>query len=136
MADTITVEERSALMSRIRSKNTTPEVRAYELLRAALPRHRIDLHAAHLPGSPDLFVPSLRLAVIVDGCFWHGCPKHYRAPTSRTEYWWPKIEANIRRDRRADRRLRAHGISRVRIWEHDLRRGASPLRRDATSRRS
>lgn len=76
----------------------------------------------HLPltGRPDFAFPSKRVAVFVDGCFWHGCPKHFKAPVSRAEFWREKIESNRRRDRAVSRMLRSSGWAVVRIWEHDL----------------
>jgi len=109
-------------MSRIRSKNTVPEERMLLIIRAALGhRWRIDQNASYLPGKPDVVVPSLRLCVFVDGCFFHGCPQHWRAPKTRPEYWVPKVEGNKARDRSHARQLRAQGWSVWRFWEHDLK---------------
>jgi DNA mismatch endonuclease (patch repair protein) len=66
----------------------------------------------------------LKLAVFVDGCFWHGCPKHGREPGTNADYWVPKLSRNRMRDREVTRKLRADGVSVVRIWEHDIRRGS------------
>ena len=74
-----------------------------------------------LPGKPDLVFRGERVAVFLDGCFWHKCPQCFRQPTSNTEYWVPKIEGNVRRDRRVDRELRARGWRVLRVWEHSLR---------------
>jgi DNA mismatch endonuclease, patch repair protein len=76
-----------------------------------------------IEGKPDFYFPGTRLAVFVDGCFWHGCPTCCRMPKSRQEYWTPKIQGNVRRDRAVRRRLRSRGIHVMRVWEHDLRRG-------------
>jgi DNA mismatch endonuclease (patch repair protein) len=100
MADKHTPEQRSANMARIRSSGTTPEQRLYLAVRDALGyRWRIDRNIRALPGCPDVVIPSLRLVIFADGCFFHGCPKHYRAPLSNTEYWVPKIAGNIARDK-------------------------------------
>jgi DNA mismatch endonuclease, patch repair protein len=77
-------------------------------------------NAKDLPGTPDAVLRRHPVAIFVDGCFWHGCPQHYREPKTRTEFWAVKIAANRRRDRRADRRLRRLGYAVVRIWEHDV----------------
>lgn len=70
-----------------------------------------------------------RLAVFVDGCFWHGCPSHYRPPTSNVAFWRSKREANRNRDKSAVTRLRLNGWSVVRIWEHSLSKPEDILRR-------
>lgn len=68
---------------------------------------------------PDVVFTKRRLAVFVDGCFWHRCPDHFSLPASNREYWLPKLDANVRRDREADAALSAQGWSVVRIWEHE-----------------
>ena len=108
-------------MARIRSSGTKPERYLYQTFRSALGyRWRIDTNVAELVGKPDLVVPSLSLAVFVDGCFFHSCPKHGRIPDSRQEYWKPKLEGNIRRDARVRRQLRRIGFSVWRFWSHDF----------------
>lgn len=74
-----------------------------------------------LPGSPDFVFGQKRVAVFVDGCFWHGCPKHYTAPVNNATFWREKRATNVTRDRRVDRDLRRLGWRVVRIWEHELR---------------
>src|ERR1035441_964074 len=92
MADIFDVRKRSEIMSRIRSFGTTPERRLYALVRETLgPRWRIDLNTRTLPGQPDVFIPSLRLVLFADGCFYHGCPRHGHQPKSNQEYWLPKL---------------------------------------------
>jgi DNA mismatch endonuclease (patch repair protein) len=73
-----------------------------------------------LPGKPDFVFPQERLAVFVDGCFWHGCPSHGSLPQSRSEYWEAKISRNRRRDRAVACLLRKKGWRVLRIWEHAL----------------
>jgi DNA mismatch endonuclease (patch repair protein) len=75
-----------------------------------------------VPGRPDFVFWRERVAVFVDGCFWHGCPRHCRVPEGRREYWEPKIRRNRRRDRAVARELRRRGWAVVRVWEHDLDR--------------
>jgi DNA mismatch endonuclease, patch repair protein len=65
-------------------------------------------------------IPSLRLVIFADGCFFHGCPKHYRAPLSNTEYWTPKIAGNLARDKTQQTALEGDGWSVWRVWEHEL----------------
>jgi DNA mismatch endonuclease (patch repair protein) len=78
----------------------------------------------HLPihGTPDFAFPRLKLAIFVNGCFWHGCPKCFKMPLRNVEYWTEKIRRNVRRDRKNSRLLRAAGWSVMHIWEHSLRR--------------
>lgn len=109
-------------MSRIRSTGTKPEAVLYDMAREALgPRWRIDRHRSDLPGRPDIVIPSLRLAVFVDGCFFHHCPQHGRIPDSNRSYWEPKLAGNVARDGRNRRALRRGGWSVHRFWEHDLK---------------
>ena len=74
-----------------------------------------------LYGSPDILVHE-GLLVFLDGCFWHGCPRCFRPPKSRKEYWGPKISGNKNRDRRITRTLRADGWAVLRVWEHAIRK--------------
>ena len=70
---------------------------------------------------PDFVFPRLHAAVFVDGCFWHGCPRHATQPKTNAKFWRDKIAANQARDRRVNRALRKRGWKVVRIWEHELR---------------
>ena len=128
MADSISKKERSALMAKVRSKgNRSTE----EKVEAALRSARIKgwkKHTKDVPGCPDFYFPKSRLAVFVDGCFWHACPKCGRLPLSNAEYWTSKIDSNRRRDNRIRRQLRREGFHVMRIWEHELK-GGSWLRR-------
>ena len=113
---------RSYNMSRIRSRDTKPELRLRQhLWRAGLRGYRLHVK---LPGKPDLVFGRRRVAVFVDGCFWHGCPKcgDGRAPLTNTSYWGMKRLVNQERDRRQSRELRAKGWKVVRIWEHEVMR--------------
>ena len=82
-----------------------------------------------LVGQPDFVFPKRKVAIFVDGCFWHGCPKHGRKPDSNQSYWLPKLERNQARDRRVTRVLRNFGWKVLRIWHHDLRNEARVVRR-------
>ena len=109
-------------MSRIRSSGTTPETRLYAILRTSLGwRRRIDLNVTKLPGQPDVVIPSLRLVLFADGCFYHGCPVHGHNPKSNKRYWVPKLARNRKRDRRTRLELRKQGYEVWRIWECHLR---------------
>ena len=127
MTDRHTPEQRSANMARIRSTGTTPEERLYQTIRMALGhRWRIDRNVKAMPGRPDVVIPSLKLVIFADGCFFHGCPKHYRAPLSNTEYWIPKIAGNIARDKAQQSVLEGDGWSVWRVWEHELTKSTLP----------
>jgi DNA mismatch endonuclease (patch repair protein) len=106
-------------MAKVRARgNQSTEVRVAETL-----EHRgITGWVRHpqLLGNPDFYFPDVELAVFVDGCFWHGCPKHLRLPTNNADYWQRKIDRNRRRDNRIRRQMRMSGIHVARIWEHDL----------------
>jgi DNA mismatch endonuclease, patch repair protein len=116
-------------MSAIRSSGTRPEKVLKEQLRGVFgPRRRV-IERPPLPGTPDYYFPGLRLAVFADGCFWHSCPAHGHVPEDNSDYWEPKLAGNVARDKAAMMALRRSGIRVVRIWEHDLRRAPSRVRR-------
>lgn len=120
MADIFSKSKRSEIMSRIRGKDTGPELVVRRELFARGFRYR--LHAKDLPGKPDIVLPKYGAAVIVDGCFWHGhknC-KVFRWPKTRTAFWRAKIDANGKRDTRNRRALRTLGWNVVRVWECEL----------------
>jgi len=108
-------------MAAIRSFGTSPEQRLGIALRELFPRRRITEGAVTLPGKPDFYLPSLRLAIFVDGCFWHCCPEHGRMPGDNRDYWEPKLARNVARDREAVLALRRRGIRPLRLWEHEVR---------------
>jgi len=107
-------------MAAIRSKGTKPEERLGALLHAMFPRRKIVRHP-EATGKPDYSIPSLRLMVFADGCYWHGCPEHGRVPEDNRDYWGPKLERNKTRDRHVKRDLQKHGWTVVRVWDHDLK---------------
>ena len=120
MADRLSKEERSELMSHIRSTNTKPEV----ALRRALWRRgfRYRVNVKNLPGSPDIVLPKHRTVVFVHGCFWHGhngC-KEFTVPKTNTEFWVKKVARNQERDQEVWRKLEAKGWSVVIVWECEL----------------
>ena len=121
MTDTFTRAERSEIMRRVKGRDTSPEVRLRKALWALGVRGwRLDVRT--LPGRPDLAFRRAQLAVFIDGCFWHGCPRHCRMPSSNQAYWTRKIERNRERDRAAGRDLRRRGWRALRLWEHQVRR--------------
>ncbi len=115
--DVLTQAQRSHCMSRIRGRDTTPEIGLRRACRAVGLRYRI---VSKVPGKPDMVFPGQRVAVFVDGCFWHGCPAHYQAPVSRADFWRAKVVANQRRDERITEELRKCDWTVIRFWEHDL----------------
>ncbi|TFV74484.1 very short patch repair endonuclease [Blastococcus sp. CT_GayMR19] len=104
-----------------RRVNSKPEVRLRSALHALGYRfrkdHRLDLDDVRV--RPDVVFTRLKVAVFVDGCFWHVCPAHGREPTRNEWYWTPKLRRNVERDRRADSALRHAGWTVVRVWEHE-----------------
>ena len=78
-------------------------------------------HRSGLPGSPDVVFPRARLAIFLDGCFWHGCKQCRSIPVTNRAFWVAKLQGNMKRDERADSGLRAIGWKVMRIWEHELK---------------
>ncbi|HEY5976903.1 MAG TPA: very short patch repair endonuclease [Solirubrobacterales bacterium] len=120
MTDTRTREQRSRIMAAVKGKNTTPEI----LLRKALFEAGIRgwrNHYKRAAGTPDLAWPKLKVAVFVDGAFWHGHPSRHK-PGRSGRYWDEKIEANVARDRRVDASLEDAGWTVVRIWDFEIKR--------------
>ena len=139
MADVFTKSKRSEVMSRIRSRgNRGTELRLIAIFRL----YGITGWRRNQPvfGRPDFVFPRERIAVFVDGCFWHGCPRHYNAPAHNAGFWRKKYETNRQRDRLVTRTLKQLGWRVVRIWEHALigngRRVASRVKTVMTAERS
>jgi DNA mismatch endonuclease, patch repair protein len=137
MADVFDAAKRSQVMSRIRSRGnkTTEEAMRRALRDARITgwRRHVELRPLQHPAGrlkansrrrikvrPDFLFREARLAVFVDGCFWHQCPLHSNKPTSNSEYWTTKLQRNVARDRRATRALKAAGWAVLRVWEHEL----------------
>lgn len=121
MVDSIDQAARSALMSKIRGKNTRPELIVRKLVYAAGYRYR--LHVRKLPGSPDLVFAGRKKVIFVHGCFWHlhdNC-KAARIPKTRVEYWSEKLNGNKLRDKRSVVALHQEGWGILVIWECELR---------------
>ena len=123
MADVLTPEQRSFCMSRIRGRDTRPELAIRKGLWSLGYRYRIDMK---LPGKPDIVFPRERVVIFIDGCFWHRCPIHYQAPATNPHFWEKKIHRNVERDRLVDRELASQGWKVKRIWEHEVKE--DPLR--------
>jgi len=119
--DRVTKEKRSRIMAAVHSKNTGTELAVRRFLWSHGIRYRV--HAAYLPGRPDIVIPRRKLAVFVHGCFWHGHPgcSRGRLPKSRIQYWKAKIEANKNRDHLIKEKLEDKGWRQLVIWECQLR---------------
>jgi DNA mismatch endonuclease (patch repair protein) len=123
MADRMSKEQRSALMAKVRSiGNRSTEQRVEAALRDALIAGWRK-HPKSVLGCPDFYFPKAKLAVFVDGCYWHACPKCCRTPSSNVDFWHAKLDSNRRRDNRVRRKLRSQGFRVVSIWEHAIKQG-------------
>lgn len=127
--DIISAERRSALMRRVRQRDTDPELVVRRVAHAL--GYRFRLHRRDLPGTPDLVFPRYRVALFVHGCFWHrheGCPRA-TTPKSRRDYWLPKFAANVERDRRKEEALKSLGWRVLIFWECEINDANSLKRR-------
>ena len=104
-------------MAAVRSENTKPEIAARMLLRKSGYKYRSQYGKERI----DFAILDKKLAIFIDGCFWHMCPKHAHFPKSNKSYWRPKLKKNMERDKAKNRRLKSAGWSVVRIWEHQLK---------------
>jgi DNA mismatch endonuclease (patch repair protein) len=118
--DTVSRQVRSSVMSKVKSKrNRSTEWR----LRGLLVRHGLrgwQVNPRDLPGAPDFVFRAERLVIFTDGCFWHGCPRCDKVPSSNVSYWDSKIARNRKRDKATSAKLRRQGWTVLRFWEHDL----------------
>lgn len=122
MADVHSKETRSYNMSRIRSKDTKPELLVRKFLHKNGFRYR--LHVKDMPGKPDIVLPKYKTVIFIHGCFWHGhegC-RYFVVPKTRTEWWLNKINGNISNDIKAETDLMANGWKIIKIWECDLKK--------------
>jgi len=125
--DIVSREVRSRMMSRIRGKDTRPEMKVRRLLYAQGFRYR--LHVGHLAGSPDIVLPRYRVCIFVHGCFWHrheGC-RYSTVPATRPEFWQQKFHQNVDRDARSREQLLKSGWRVIELWECGLRTPAPDL---------
>ena len=128
MTDVFTTEQRSAVMRRVKGRDTAPELAVRRILRAAGIGYR--LGGAGLPGRPDVVMKGRRVAVFVHGCFWHGhdCARGARKPKANAAYWSAKIERNRARDAAARDALAARGWRVVTVWECEMKAADFPAR--------
>jgi DNA mismatch endonuclease, patch repair protein len=130
--DTLTPEQRSERMRRVRGKDTKPEMRVRRLVHAMGYRYR--LHSRKLPGCPDLVFATRRKVIFVHGCFWHRhdhC-RNDRPPKSRRDFWMPKLESNRKRDLANEGQLLSLGWDVLTVWECETNRSDSLAKRIAS----
>jgi DNA mismatch endonuclease (patch repair protein) len=124
MPEQLTKDQRSAVMRKVKAQNNRSTESVVE---SSLVAHGIEnwiKHPSDIPGKPDFVFPSHQVALFVDGCFWHSCPKCKRPlPVKNAEYWRAKIDRNRRRDNRLRRKLRRDGYHVIRVWEHEVKDG-------------
>lgn len=120
MTDVLTQGQRKYNMSRIRGKNTGPEMKIRKMLFAlGIRGYRIHYN---LPGKPDLVFVKKKIVIFIDGCFWHKCPDCFHEPETRKEFWIKKINSNVERDEKNTVQLNEDGWTVFRIWEHEVRK--------------
>jgi DNA mismatch endonuclease, patch repair protein len=119
MADIFSLEKRSSVMSKIKSKGSKIEA----VMRKTLRKNKLSFRSQHrkLPGKPDFFLPKTGLVIFVDSCFWHGCRYHGTMPKSNKLFWKKKIEGNKTRDAKVNLAYKKMGLKILRIWEHELK---------------
>lgn len=127
MTDVLTQSQRSYCMSRIKGKDTSPEMILRSALWARGYRYRLKYS---LPGKPDIVFPKQRIAIFIDGCFWHKCPIHFQYPATRVDFWRKKIGGNLERDKKVNQMLGDIGWTVKRYWEHETRSDLSPVIED------
>lgn len=118
--DVFSRAKRSEVMAAIRHRGNRSTERTFAAL---LRRFRVSgwmLHSSLVTGKPDFYFSKRRIAIFVDGCFWHGCPRCFQEPSQNASFWAEKIQRNRKRDQKVTRCLRHKGIKVIRLWEHDL----------------
>lgn len=105
-------------MSRVKSKDTGPELKLRKALWALGYRYRLRYK---IPGKPDIVFVAPKVVVFIDGCFWHGCPIHGTIPRTNEAFWSEKINKNIARDQRVNTELTELGWKVIRYWEHEIK---------------
>jgi DNA mismatch endonuclease, patch repair protein len=122
MTDVLTKSQRSYNMSQIKGKSTEPELILRKILfKNGIRGYRV---ACKVTGKPDVTFPKYKLAIFVDGCFWHKCPCCFIVPKTRTAWWLKKINGNVARDKTINKQLEKSGWKVLRFWEHLLREDA------------
>ncbi len=117
MTDKFSKDKRSKVMAAIRSRDTSPEL----ALRKAIWASGLRFRKFYGTKKIDIAFPTKKLAIFIDGCFWHGCPIHSHIPKSNQDYWIPKLEKNKKRDILTNLELESNGWVVLRFWEHELK---------------
>ncbi|MEK7447396.1 MAG: very short patch repair endonuclease [Patescibacteria group bacterium] len=116
--DTVDKEKRSLIMSSVRSKETKLEIEFRKSLWQKGFRYRKNSRKYY--GTPDIVMPSKKVVIFIDSCFWHGCPRHLRIPKSNKKFWEDKISRNVERDKDVTRYYKQQKWIIIRIWEHEI----------------
>jgi DNA mismatch endonuclease (patch repair protein) len=120
--DKLTKRQRSECMARIKGKDTGLEKKFRKSVAALKIRgYRLN---TKIPGKPDLYFPAHGVAVFIDGCFWHGCPRCYSRPTTNRKFWADKIKMNLKRDVTVNAELHKVGIRTIRFWGHEINKNS------------
>lgn len=119
MVDNVSKNRRSQIMRLVKSKNTQIEISFRKELQKL--GYKFKKNVGTYFGKPDFVLSELKTVIFIDSCFWHGCSKHCRLPSSRKKYWIEKIERNKRRDKEVKRYYKTKGWKIFRIWEHSLK---------------
>ena len=115
MTDVFTKSKRSSIMASIRSSNTKPELKVKKAL------HGLGFsYQPKIKGKPDFINKKTKVAIFVNGCFWHGCSRHYKEPKTNKSYWRDKIISNMQRDKKNKIWLKNRGWRVITIWQHEL----------------
>lgn len=122
LVDNLSKEKRSRVMTSIRGKNTKPEIAIRKLLWRKGIRYRI--HNKSIFGTPDISIKKDKVAIFIDGCFWHACKKCYKEPTTNPKFWREKINGNKKRRVKVISVLKKDGWKILQIWEHDVKSDA------------
>ena len=115
--DTVSKKQRSYIMSQIRGTKTKPEL----IVKRNIDGRKLRYQPKGIPERPDFANKTKKVAVFIDGCFWHKCPRCYKPPKSNKKYWKAKVERNTKRDRHVNRKMRKEGWTVLRFWEHQVK---------------
>lgn len=136
MVDKFPKETRSRIMSKIKGKDTKPEIKLRKSLFSDGYRYRTNkwflIEGCRF--KPDMTFPSKKAVIFIDGCFWHKCPSCFKRPMSNKKYWDKKIKDNIDRDKRQNRLLRKNGWLVIRVWEHEVNNDLKKVKKVIISR--
>ena len=116
--DTVSKKQRSYIMSQIRGTKTKPEL----IVKENVDGRKLRYQPKGIPERPDFANKTKKVAVFIDGCFWHKCPRCYKPPKSNKKYWKAKVERNTKRDRHVNRKMRKEGWTVLRFWEHQVKK--------------